>query len=218
MRTGASSGARSYRPNGRRWTAPPPRPRPGSTCAAASRPAFPSIRPRSRCSSASGRRWPSTSRRGARSPCWRSGSPGLGGRASRRPARSPSSRWAPRRSKCRSSAARCSASSASPGSSRPSTPTSAERRPTPAPWTRIRRGACATSTGGWGRRSCSNPPAARSTRWPICPSCASPSASRRWTPPRWTAPRSHWRTSPGSSAARAPTGSGSATSRPCGRW
>ena len=218
MRTGASSGARSCRRNGRRWTAPPRRPGPGSPCAGASRSASPSTRPRSRCSSASGRRCPSTSRRAAPWPCWRSGSPGPTGRASRRRARSPSSRWGPRRSKCRSSAARCSASSASPGSSRPSTPTSPERRPTPAPWTRTPGGACATSTGGWGRRSCSNPPAARSTRWPTCRSCVSPSASRRWTPRRWTAPRSRWRTSPGSSGARARTGSGSATSRPCARW
>ena len=42
--------------------------------------------------------------------------------------------------------ARCSASSASPGPSRPSTPTSLERRPTPAPWTRTPGGACATDS------------------------------------------------------------------------
>ena len=87
--TGASSGARSSRRNGPRWTPRRPRRRRASSCSAASRPATRSTRRRCRCSSASGSRCRSTSRRAARWRCWRSGS--------RSPRRTHSRRRAPSR-------------------------------------------------------------------------------------------------------------------------
>ncbi len=136
------------------------------------------------------------------------------GRLSARRGPSRSSRSARRRSRSPGSAAWSSASSGSRGSSPRSTPTSLAssriaRRSTPTP-----RDRCVTSTAASARRSSSSRRVGRPTRSPICPSCASPSASRSWTRRRSTTPPSRWRTGPTSSARWARTASGSVTSRP----
>ena len=100
----------------------------------------------------------------------------------------------------------------------PSTPTSPARRRTLGPWTPTARLRSATSTVAWEPRCCSSRRADRWTGWPICPSCASRSASRRSRPPPSTVRRWPSRNAPTSCAGSARTVFGSAIGRPSRRW